>query len=112
MKNDSARDPALILHMLKAITLIQSYLANKTFNDFQNSSLLQDAVVREFMIIGEAMSNISDAFREKNPSIPFYEIIGMRNKMVHGYWVVDNETVWDAYKNDLPKLKKKLEKII
>lgn len=111
MKKDPTRDSALVQHVLKAIGLIQGYIADKSFSDFQNSQLLQDGVVRELLIIGEAMANSSDLFREQHPEIAFYEIVGMRNKMIHGYWLVDEDVVWDACKKDLPKLKEALLKI-
>ncbi|OGY33294.1 MAG: hypothetical protein A3C02_00355 [Candidatus Andersenbacteria bacterium RIFCSPHIGHO2_02_FULL_45_11] len=111
MKKDSTRDPVLVQHILKAVGLIESYVTDKSFSDFQDSQLLQDAVVRELLIIGEAAANLSDEFREQHPEVPYYEIIGMRNTMIHGYWLVDEEVVWDACKNDLPELKEELLKI-
>lgn len=105
------KDIILIKHILDAIADIEEFTSNKDFSDFQNDKLLQNGVVREFMIIGEASANLSDSFREQHSKIPFYKIIGMRNVMVHAYWQIDERVVWDAYQNDLPELKKELLKI-
>jgi uncharacterized protein with HEPN domain len=108
MKKHPDRDPVLIKHIHKAISAIERYLIRKTFVDFQTNEILRDAVIRQLMIIGEASANLSAPFLEKYSDVPFHKIIGMRNRMVHGYWQVKDEIVWDACKSDLPELKEKL----
>ncbi|HLC49101.1 MAG TPA: HepT-like ribonuclease domain-containing protein [Candidatus Andersenbacteria bacterium] len=106
------KNPALVKHILDAIKTINEYIAKRTFDDFCNNQIIVDAVVFQFMIIGEASTKLSNSFHEKHSDIPFHQIIGLRNKIVHAYWIIDTKVIWDAYKNDLPELKKKLLKAI
>ena len=61
-------------------------------------------------IIGEAARKLSDEFKKSKPEMPWIDIIGMRNKIVHDYFDIDNKFVWDTIKNDLPKLEQVLKK--
>jgi len=74
--------------------------------------VLRRACVKSLEIIGEASRNISDDFRKAHPEIPWRQMIGMRNKLVHHYFGVDWEIVNDALKNELPEIKLKLAKIL
>jgi len=73
--------------------------------------MLQDAVIREIEIIGEATKNLSLEFRERYPDIPWRSITGMRDKVIHEYFGVDIDAVWDTATRDIPLLKEKLLKI-
>jgi uncharacterized protein with HEPN domain len=79
---------------------------------FANSKLVQDAVIRNLEIIGEAAKKLSPDFRTKNPDLPIKEAIGMRNLLVHEYDYVNVDEVWKVIVKDLPSLVKKLEDII
>ena len=72
----------------------------------------QDAVIRNLEIIGEAVKNISKAFREKHSDIPWKQIAGMRDEMIHEYFGVDLDIVWNVVVKDLPLLKERLNKIL
>lgn len=109
MKKD---DTIFIRHMLDAINLIESYLQNKDYKDFKNNRMLQDAVIREIEIIGEAAKNVSADFRKKYPDIPWRSIAGMRDKLIHGYFGIDLGAVWDTAIKDLPRLKRMLMSIL
>ena len=109
MKKD---DSIFLKHMLDAINLIEEYLRDKDYDEFKNNRMLQDAVIREIEIIGEATKNLSMEFRNKHPNIPWRQIAGMRNKLIHGYFGVDVDAVWDTVMKDIPSLKEKLQKII
>ena len=74
--------------------------------------MLFDAVVREIEIIGEAVNNISDKLRKAHPGVQWNLMVGMRNFLIHEYFEVDLEVVWDTVKNSLPELKEQIQKII
>ncbi|MCL4362744.1 DUF86 domain-containing protein [Candidatus Parvarchaeota archaeon] len=71
----------------------------------------QDAVIRELAVIGEASKNISDSFKVKNNFIEWKKLAGVRDIVVHQYFNIDLDIIWDIIKYDLPELKKKLETI-
>lgn len=98
------RDKEAILDIKEAITKILSYTANVTFGDFSSNDEKQDAVLRRILIIGEATKRLSPEFRANHSNIPWREIAGMRDVIVHDYNRVDIEAVWDVVQNDLPQL--------
>ena len=71
-----------------------------------------DALVRELEIIGEAANNLSEDFQGEHPDIPWERIIGMRNQLIHGYFTLDLQIVWDTLQKDVPKLKEQIKKLI
>ncbi len=105
-------DVVFLKHMMDAIILIEDYLKNKGYQEFIENRMLQDAVIREIEIIGEATRNLSAAFRSKYPDIPWRQIAGMRDKLIHGYFGVDLDAVWDTATKDIPELKEKLKRIM
>jgi uncharacterized protein with HEPN domain len=72
--------------------------------DFESDRLLQAAAQRFLEVIGEAASRVSDQTRNLLPGVPWREIIGMRNRLIHGYSSVDNDIVWETIKGDLPTI--------
>lgn len=98
-------DTVYLKHILDAITQIQNYLREKPFEAFITNRMLQDAVVRQLEIVGEASRNLSEDFRRLHPAVPWSQIAGMRNRMAHDYLNVDMEIVWDIATHDLPILK-------
>jgi uncharacterized protein with HEPN domain len=105
-------DQVYLRHIIEAIEKIERYIAGVKFDDFFLSDMLIDAVVRELEIIGEAAGNISEACQKKNLQVPWVEIIGMRNRLIHEYFGVDKKIVWDTCLLDLKDLKSKIASII
>jgi uncharacterized protein with HEPN domain len=94
-------------HILQSIERIERYVQDTSEVAFLQSSLLQDAVVRNFEIIGEASKNLVKHFPEfagKHPDLPLAFAYKMRNALAHGYMQIDLETVWNTIQNDLPDL--------
>lgn len=101
-----------IEHILESISLIESYTAQISKDDFLKSPQIQDAVMRRLEIIGEATKNISKKFRGEHSDIPWREIAGMRDIMIHEYFGVDLDLTWNTVKENLPELKQRLSDII
>jgi len=78
--------------------------AGKTRLDYDASETLQFALAHVIQVIGEAADHVSEEFKEAQPKIPWYEIIGMRHRIVHDYMNVDEDVVWSVVINDLPSL--------
>lgn len=105
-------DLTYLEHIKDSIDYIESYIEGSTLDLFLKNELLQDAVIRRIMIIGEATNNLTKEFQYAHPDIPFADIIGMRNFVVHDYSAVDLKQVWDTIIDDLPPLKEAIEKAI
>ncbi len=97
--------PELYLtHILESIELARSYVAGINFVEFSGNQQLQDAVVRRVEIIGEAVKHLSAEVRAATPSVPWRQIAGMRDKVIHDYMGVDIELVWTVVHEEFPKL--------
>ncbi len=108
MKKD---DGIYLKHILDAISRIEEYVQNLNYVDFIANHLVQDGVVRQIEIIGEAAKNLSQETKEKNPAISWKDINGMRDKLIHAYFGVDMDAVWDTVKKDIPVLKNAIKKL-
>lgn len=100
-----------ISHILDCIDHILAYTKEMNENSFNQNFMVQDAVVRNFEIIGEATKRLSLEFRNIHSNIPWKNMAGMRDKLIHNYFQVDLETVWDAITTVLPSLLIDLKKI-
>jgi len=106
------KDIIYVKHIRDAINSILEYTKDLNKNDFNSKEIIQDAVIRQIEIIGEAVKNVSIDFRELYSNIPWKKITGMRDKLIHGYFNVDVERVWNVIINDIPVLKNQIEDII
>jgi uncharacterized protein with HEPN domain len=102
-------DEAYLRDMLNAARDALEFGRGLTFEQFQASLLHQMAILKAIEIIGEAASRISPAFHAAHPEIPWQAIIGMRHRLVHGYFEVDYQRVWDTLQRDIPALIAQLE---
>ena len=109
MKKD---DNIYLEHISEAVSKIEEYLDKMDYEQFCASTMAIDAVIRQFEIIGEAANNVSDEFQQKYPELPWDDMNGMRNQLIHEYFGVDLRVIWRTYKEDLPELKEHLKKII
>ena len=98
-------DTVYLLDILDAIGQIETYLEGIAYDCFRQDRMRRDAVVRQLEIIGEASRDLSQAFLNRHPEIPWQDIIGMRHKIAHDYFIVDIRVVWDTAKNDLAPLR-------
>lgn len=103
-------DKVYAKHILDAITSIEKFLAGKNYEIFCEDELLQNGVIRELEIIGEAVKHISDGFKSAIPGLPWKDIAGMRDKLIHDYFSVDLDAVWKAATKDVEELKTEILK--
>ena len=96
-----------VKHILASIEKIEQYVEDVSFKTFLQDNKTQSAVIRELEIIGEAAKHLSKAFT-KHIDLPWQDITGMRDKLIHDYMGVDPKVVWKTVKINLPELKKKL----
>ena len=97
---------------MDSISAIEDYSEGISKDQFTKDKKTQDAIIRRIEIIGEAVKNVSKEFREKNKSIPWEDIAGTRDKLIHHYFGVDLDLTWDIIKKEIPKLKEEIEKIL
>ncbi len=91
--------------------LTQDFIQGMSFNDFQSDPKTLYAVIRCIEVIGEAVKRLPDNLRDKYPDIPWKAMAGMRDRLIHGYDVVDNEIVWNTITLTIPTLIEKFSKI-
>ena len=107
------KDPLVFLkHILDATELIEEFIKDYTKKRFLEDKLVQSAVIRQIEIIGEAAKNIPASFRKNYPKIPWVDIVGMRDKLIHLYFGVDLERVWLVITEDIPILSRQIQEIL
>jgi len=90
----------------------ENHIKNFQLDQFLKDDKTCDAVIRCIEVIGEATKNIPEEIRISNPSISWRDLAGMRDKIIHGYFTVDFETVWLVVKEDIPRLKPMVKKVL
>lgn len=107
------RDYTLYLKdILGAIESIERFIAGMDLESFQTDDKTTSAVVRKLEIIGEAVKQILDEIRQKHANIPWKEMAGMRDKLIHFYFGVDYHLVWKAITERLPQVKQEIQKVL
>lgn len=106
------RDESVYLkHIRDAIARIEAYTAGGRKAFFQDT-MVQDAVIRNLEVIGEAVKNLSSDFRRRHPTIPWRNITALRNVLIHEYFGVDLKIVWRVVERRLPMLKRSVERLL
>ena len=108
----SKRNDAAILEDIRAaIDRILSYSQELTYDDFLTDIKTQDAIIRNIEILGEAAKLLSERAKEMYPDVPWKDIAGTRDKLIHDYFGVNIDVVWSIVSNDIPLLNKEIEKV-
>ena len=107
------KEPLIFIkHIMESIENIESFSKGLSKNKFEKDRLKQSAIIREIEIIGEAVKNLPIEFTVKYPYVEWSKIAGTRDKIIHHYFGIDLDIIWDIIKHDLPDLKKEIKKIL
>ena len=107
------RDPTLYLKdILEAMDAIERFVEGMEFEDFKMDDKTSSAVIRKFEIIGEATKNVPETIKQKYPIIPWREMAGMRDKLIHFYFGIKYDLVWHTIKDVIPEVKSFIHKIL
>jgi uncharacterized protein with HEPN domain len=109
MKKD---DAVYLHHILDAARQIEEYVVGLDYQGFLESRLVQDGVIRQFEIIGEATKNVSRETCSLAPEVPWKDMAGMRDKLIHQYFGVDIPSIWESVRQDVAGIKKGVEGLI
>lgn len=107
-----ADDVIRLHHMHDAAKKAIEFSKEKYIEEFESDEMLHLSVIRLLEVVGEAAYGVTESFQQKHPEIPWKEICGTRNRLIHGYFDVDIDIVWSIVSDDLPSLVANLEKII
>ncbi|WP_194974712.1 HepT-like ribonuclease domain-containing protein [Aquiflexum lacus] len=102
----------LLKHILDECEYLEIEYKSNSFDEFVNSQRLSRAICRSLEIIGEASNKVDQSFKAKYPDIPWREMGDIRNKIIHDYFGIDFDIIWDVIKTDIPQLKMDIVKII
>lgn len=109
---ETERDPLRIEHMLEAANNIMEFMKGKRLIDLQNDKILFFAVVKNIEIIGEAAFMLTKEYREAHPDIPWRQIAGMRHVLVHDYYKISPQEIYNVYAQNLSKLIEDLKPLL
>jgi len=105
-------DSVYLRHLLHAVSKIETYLRDVDEERFLRESLIQDGVIRQLEIFGEAVKNLSEELRAQHAHLPWKDMAGMRDKLIHHYFGVDIGIVWITATKDIPVFKTEIRKIL
>ncbi len=107
------KDDAIRLrHKLDAVREAQAFAVARSRSDLDHDRMLLLALVKDIEIIGEAAGRISSAAKTEWPQIPWQDIVAMRHRLIHGYFDIDLDIVWNTVRDDLPPLAEQIEKAL
>ena len=115
IRKSDLRAPDYLGHMLQACDRILHYTSEITHNQFLADSMVQDAVLRNIEILGEATKNLLECLPNlqiTNPDVPWIDIYGMRNRITHGYFFINLELVWTVAVGNIPELRKQIAAVL
>ena len=104
-------DVVFLRHMLDAIDRVGDAVSRTTDDHFKADWVIQDAIIRELQIVGEAAGRVTRELAGSHPEIPWTEITGLRHKLVHDYFVVDLDVVWETATVDVPAVRSHIAKL-
>lgn len=108
-----SRDHKVFLKdILDSMEHIEEYVEDMDFEEFKDDQRTIDAVIRNIEIIGEATKQIPDDVKDKNPEIPWEEMAKMRDKMIHGYFSIMQDILWETAKHDIPETRPLIEELL
>jgi len=109
MKKD---DTVYLRHIIDAFLQIERYTNGVTYKEFLINRLLQDAVIRQLEVMGEAARNLSVDLQNEYPAIPWRQMISLRNRMIHAYFNVNLQIIWEIIQGDIPNLKQDMMRVL
>ena len=108
-----SKDPKVFAnHILDSINAIESFLKEESKEEIEKNRMKQSAVIRELEVIGEAVKNLPNSVKEASPEIAWKQIAGMRDKLIHHYFGVDLDAVWETIKRNIPSYKGNIQNIL
>ncbi len=110
--NNINGDEVYLKHILEAISWIEKYIHNIDKDKFMSDHLIQDGIIRQLEIIGEATRHISAGLQSRTKQIPWKDISGMRNRLIHNYFGVDLNAVWKTAITDIQVLKNEIDLLL
>ncbi len=109
---EKPRDKERLLHIIESIDNIIEFTEHKSYEVYKNDKILRYAVIKNLEIIGEASYLLTKDFKQKNDGVEWKEMIGMRHILVHGYYQIKDEIIWETIETELLPLKKKVTALL
>ncbi len=112
MRRSRERDRVHLLRMREAAGHAEEFAVGREADELDTDTMFRMAIVKAVELVGERASNISDELRAQQPQLPWKKMIGMRNVLVHNYWLIEQDVFWDAVQNHIPPPIAEIERLI